>query len=269
MVTTRDPRFEATFFNFPNFKSQTMIYGNKFISRLGASYYNDPGNLPTQFGGALNINDAPVMRYAEVLLNWIEAKVELAANYGGTAVTQSDLDKSINAIRNRPLDAEAIAKGVSKTAPILLNALPHDPNRDVDVSTLRWEIRRERRMEFVFEHTRLLDIKRWKKISYMDNNKYPDTMYGCWVDFKNDIPSFLSSEYVNKLTVMQEDGTELVYAGRNGDDMAGFYKLEYVVARNSFNETKVYVLPVGLQEIKDYKDRGMMLTQHPCWEIDE
>ena len=266
MVTTRDPRFEATFFSFPILNSQTMIYGNKFISRLGASYYNDPGNLPTQFGGALNINDAPVMRYAEVLLNWIEAKVELAANYGGTAVTQSDLDKSINAIRNRPLDAEAIAKGVSKTAPILLNALPHDPNRDVDVSTLRWEIRRERRMEFVFEHTRLLDIKRWKKISYMDNNKYPDTMYGCWVDFKNDIPSFLSSEYVNKLTVMKEDGTELVYDGTNGDDMVGFYKLEYVVARNSFNENKVYVSPVGIQEIQDYKDRGMTLTQTPGWE---
>lgn len=266
MATTRDPRFEATFFNFPNFNSQTMLYADKFISRLGATYYNDPGNLPTHFGGALNVNDAPVMRYAEVLLNWIEAKAELAANYGGAAVTQSDIDKSINAIRNRPLDAEAIANGVSKTAPMQLSALPDDPNRDGDVSSLLWEIRRERRMEFVFEHTRLLDIKRWKKISYMDNNKYPDTMYGTWVNFKEDVPSYLSAEYENKLTVMKEDGTEVVYDGTNGDDMVGFYKLDLVVARNSFDENKVYVSPVGTQEIQDYKDRGMTLTQTTGWE---
>jgi hypothetical protein len=39
---------------------------------------------------------------------------------GGPTVTQADLDKSVNAIRNRPLDAAAIAKGVVKTAPLLL-----------------------------------------------------------------------------------------------------------------------------------------------------
>lgn len=261
MAKTRDPRFEATFYTFPLSKSSTMVYADKFISRTGASYYANQGNLPTQWGSSLNVNDAPVVRYAEVLLNWIEAKAEL--NEGG--VTQNDIDLSINAIRNRPLDAEATANGVTKTASMQLASLPDDPDRDSDVSALLWEIRRERRMEFLFEHTRLLDIKRWKKISYMDNNRYPDTMFGSWVDFPNDLPNYLSSAYINKLTVRKADGTEVVYNGSNGSDMVGFYKIENVVARNSFDESKMYVSPVGLQEIQDYVDRGMKLTQTADW----
>ena len=53
-----------------------------------------------------------------------------------------------------------------------------DPNRDPEVSPLLWEIRRERRMEFVFEYSRLLDIKRWKKLDYMNNEKYPNREMG-------------------------------------------------------------------------------------------
>ena len=65
------------------------------------------------------------------------------------------------------LDAVATGKGITQTASLMLNAIPDDPDRDSDVSALIWEIRRERRMEFVYEHTRLLDIKRWNKIDYM------------------------------------------------------------------------------------------------------
>jgi hypothetical protein len=40
-------------------------------------------------------HDAPLLRYAEVLLNLAEAKAEL-----GT-ITQSDLDRTVNVIRDR------------------------------------------------------------------------------------------------------------------------------------------------------------------------
>ena len=81
---------------------------------------------------------------------------------GEAAVTQGDIDISINAIRNRDLDVEAIAKGVQKTAPMKLADITEAfaPDRDADVPALIWEIRRERRMEFVYEHTRLADIRR-------------------------------------------------------------------------------------------------------------
>jgi len=64
-----------------------------------------------------------------------------------------------------------------KNAPLILATLYDDPDRDSDVPALIWEIRRERRMEFVFEHTRLMDIKRWNKISYMKNTD-PDNLLG-------------------------------------------------------------------------------------------
>jgi len=115
------------------------------------------------YGSNTNTNDDPVRRLAEVGGNGIEAKAE-RATMGGAVVTQADIDASINAIRQRPVDDVAIEKGITQTAPLLLSALPDDPARDADVPALIWEIRRERRTEFVYEHSRLLDIKRWNKI---------------------------------------------------------------------------------------------------------
>lgn len=265
MAKTRDPRFEATFFNFPLKKSQTMVYADKFISREGAAYWNNVANRPNKYGGALNENDAPIVRYAEVLLNWIEAKAELAESYGGASVTQNDVNRSINAIRDRPLDDVAIANGATKTTHLSVAAVPDDPNRDSDVPKLIWEIRRERRMEFVFEHTRLLDIKRWKKIDYMNNKKYPDTMFGAWVNFPVDIPDYLVTENVGTLVVRKTDGTEVTYNGSNGADMVGFYKVANVLPREDFTD-RVYLSPVGVQEIQGYKNNGgYTLTQTVNW----
>src|SRR5690606_26697311 len=99
------------------------------------------------------------------------------------AVAQSDINLSINEIRDRPLAQEAIDRDVTKTAPLSLAALPVDPSRDPEVSPLLWEIRRERRMEFAFETFRLADLKRWSKLEYMDNSLNTDLLSGGWVDF--------------------------------------------------------------------------------------
>ncbi|MDR0824667.1 MAG: RagB/SusD family nutrient uptake outer membrane protein [Prevotella sp.] len=270
LAKTRDPRFESTFFDVVRDQSSTMIYANKFIDRKGTTYINIAGSPPPEYGSNTNYNDAPCVRLAEVVLNWIEAKQILAENFSGAAVTQGDLDKSINAIRNRPLDAEAIAKGVKKTDPLQLTALPNDPARDADVSPLMWEIRRERRMEFVFEHTRLLDIKRWGKIlDYMDNTKYPDSMFGPWVDFPAEFPEALTGVKAtankNVLKVRKADGTIVTFDGTNGADMVGFFQVKNAKARNAFG-SEVYLSPVPKNLIQDYIDHGFTLTQTPGWE---
>ena len=180
-------------------------------------------------------------------------------------MTQDDIDKSINAIRSRPLDAEAKANGVTQTASLQLSSLPEDPEKDEDVSKLLWEIRRERRMEFVYEHTRLLDIKRWKKLSYMDNRKYPDTMYGAWVNFPKDVPSYLDKSHVGILTVRNAEGQDVVYDGNNNEAMVGFYKVAKVEPRDVFDEEKSYVSPVGVLDIQQYTDHGFKLTQTKAW----
>ncbi len=260
MVATRDPRFEATFWDAPKKESATLLYAYKFIDREGVKLY--PGPYPAKYGSNTNTNDAPVIRLAEVVLNWIEAKAELAT-VGGTPVAQADIDASINAIRNRPLDATATAKGIKKTAPLSLAALPDDPDRDADVPVLIWEIRRERRMEFVFEHSRLLDIKRWKKINYMANTD-PDNLLGLWVDFQVEYPEWLVKAKEGKLKVKKEDGTIVTYNGTNKTDMVGYYIPENVSNRDAFTE-RVYLAPVGNTQISEYIDKGFTLTQTPGW----
>ncbi len=261
LIVTRDPRFEATFWDLPRSQSATLLYSDKFIDRTGPTFAG--GSYPAQYGSNTNTNDAPVLRLAEVVLNWVEAKAELET-MGGAAVTQEDIDASINAIRNRPLDQAAVAKGVVKTAPLLLAALPDDPNRDPTVPKLLWEIRRERRMEFVFEHTRLLDIKRWKKIEYMDGATNHDILLGPWIDFQTEFPTFLVASKVNKLKVEKMDGTVVTYTGSNAADMVGFYVPENISNRDPFTE-RVYVAPVGENEISQYLEKGYTLTQTTGW----
>lgn len=261
LIVTRDPRFEATFWDVPRSQSSTLLYSDKFIDRVGPTFAGS--TYPAIYGSNTNTNDAPVMRLAEVVLNWIEAKAELES-MGSAAITQADLDASINAIRNRPLDQAAIDKGVVKTAPMILGAIPDDPDRDPTVPPLLWEIRRERRMEFIFEHTRLLDIKRWKKIEYMDAAVNPDLLLGPWVNFQTEFPEWLVPAKENILKVQKADATIVTYNGANAADMVGFYIPDNASNRDPFTD-RVYVAPVGNNEISQYGERGYKLTQTPGW----
>lgn len=262
LVKTRDPRFEASFIDKVNANSATLLYGYKFASREAITYIGK--SYPATWGSNTNTSDAPIMREAEVVLNWIEAKAVLAQYYGGPAIAQADIDKSINAIRNRPLDDAATAKGVKKTAPLLLSALPDDPTRDADVPSLIWEIRRERRMEFVFEHTRLLDLKRWKKLTNMNYSTNPDYFLGPWVNVQAEIPTYLTAANINKVRVKLADGTIVTYNGSNASAMVGFWLVENVQNRLAFTD-KSYLAPVGQSQMTQYSEKGFKLTQTAGW----
>lgn len=84
-------------------------------------------------------NDLVLLRFAEVLLTYAEAKIEL------DQIDASVYD-AINQVRQRP--------GVMMKA---LTAVDHPDQR-----TLRDAVRRERRVEFPMEDNRLFDIRRWK-----------------------------------------------------------------------------------------------------------
>ncbi len=269
MITTRDSRFEATFYSKPSpLNKGSFYYITKFLPRdIEKRTQVELKGMPADFVGDKNETDAPVLRYAEVLLNWIEAKAELAT-LGGTAVTQSDLTKTINKIRLRPLAQEAIDRGVTKTAPLMLTALPADPNRDPAVSALLWEIRRERRMEFAFEIFRLADLKRWSKLAYMDNSLNTDLLAGGWVDFPAQFPDLLKPGNAGKIAVESLSGTTTVYAGTNNASMVGFYRNPVNTPRLPFlNQANVnpYLAPIGLVQIDDYTARGYKLLQTQGW----
>lgn len=262
LVKTRDPRFEATFMDRAHGRSSSMLYSYKFASRDAISFYGS--TYPSQWSSNFNTNDAPIMRLAEVVLNWIEAKAILAEYHGSSAILQTDIDKSINAIRSRPLDANAIDKGVQKTAPLSLASIPADPMRDNDVSPLIWEIRRERRMEFVYEHSRLLDLKRWKKMHYMNFDNNPDHYLGLWIDIPKEAPDFLASNYINNLKVKDASGNVKVYNGNNAEEMIGYFMIEDARNRNPFGD-EVYCAPIGQAQIIEYQEQGFKLTQTANW----
>lgn len=140
---------------------------------------------------------------------------------------------------------------------------------DYEVDPLIWEIRRERRMEFFFEHSRLLDLKRWKKLHYMDNSKYPDTKLGLWVNLKKEVPSYLDKNkdgtWPKRQVVTTENGIPINYDGTNGDDLVGFYVPLNASNRDGFTD-RSYCAPIGRAQINQYKERGFTLTQTKGWE---
>lgn len=256
MGKTCDPRFEASISDLPVQSSSTLVYQCKFIDRAAWNMSNKERGVQAIYQSNTNTNDAPVIRYAEVLLNWIEAKAELANN-GGAAVTQNDIDRSINVLRDRPLDEVAKSKGLKNTVHMQLAEIndSFDRDRDADVDPLVWEIRRERRLELVFEHSRILDLRRWHKLDYMDNEAHPETMRGPWVDFANDTykgpgkptdadGQVAISGLLKKGSTQVEtlDGTIVTYDGTNIDKMVGFYLPTAVKPRNAFYE-RSYLSP--------------------------
>ena len=150
----------------------TFNVGLGYLDQNGLTLAN-PGSV-AMYGSNTNTNDAPIIRYAEVLLYWVEAKAELGA------VTQDDLDKSVNQLRRRPLDATAEAKGIKNTPDMVLADITadFDPARDPDVSPILWEIRRERRMEFVYEYShryqKVMSFRAKRRISSTSSRCYRD-----------------------------------------------------------------------------------------------
>lgn len=262
LVLSRDPRFFDSFYDKVNKYSSSMIYSHKFASREALDYFYKTNDQLAEWKGMYNYNDAPIMRLGEVVLNWIEAKAVLAEMNVGT-VSQADIDASINAIRNRPLNSAAQAAGVKKTAALQLSAIPDDPDRDSDVSALIWEIRRERRMELFHEGNRIKDLRRWYKLDYMDYDMNPDKYLGPWVNFPEEEPQFMKDK-VNVLKVQDADGNMYTYRGDNPEEMVGFYCVRNAVNREIFF-SRSYMRPIGQQQIDDYKMRGYKLTQTVNW----
>ncbi len=268
MIKTRDPRLEATFYDNPTPRNRASYwYVNKFVPRSVAASVAAGNTPPPEFSSNRNVTDYPVFRYAEALLNWIESKAELST-LGGSAVTQDDINRSINKIRNRPIAAEAVAMGVKKTAAMDIDNLPNDPERDPAVPALIWEIRRERRMEFAFEYSRYEDLKRWKKLNYMDTDANPELLSGGWVNFPTELPSELVPAKVGQIGVVAANGTFTVYSGTNSALMRGFFRAPNTNGRRPFLNiagVNPYLAPVGRNQIEDYESKGYVLAQTEGW----
>ena len=151
----------------------TSIAVNQCPTGYMASKFRDP--VPAQNEANQTTYDWYVFRYAEVLLNNAEAKAEL-----GT-ITQQDLDKTINQLRARLDEPDNFVMGRLTMNPPVdpLATVNGRPRYGYTISSLLYEIRRERRIELAFEGFRWDDIVRWKAGKLIEN---PKTMLGLTVN---------------------------------------------------------------------------------------
>lgn len=179
-----------------------------------------------------NDTDAPLFWYAEVLLNYAEACAELD-QLGAYTISQADLDNSINKLRDRAGVPHLQLNGVQGVA---VNGTPYtDTKKDADVTSLVWEIRRERRVELMMDGFRYQDILRWKKGYYMDSEKNPDIFLGAKVP---------------------DNGKVL----RNADGYIMPYKAG---TKRTFIDPRHYLSPIPTGQIALYPEGG--LVQNPGW----
>ena len=153
-VRNRDPRLAQTILA-PGYvqSGETSETKNQLLSYTGYQPIKFVG--PKAYDGASkSVVDWALFRSAEVYLNFAEAKAEL-----GT-LTQSDLDQSINKIRDRVHMPHLLLEQANQLPDALL--LKYYPNVTKGENTgVILEIRRERTIELAMEGFRQWDLLRW------------------------------------------------------------------------------------------------------------
>lgn len=248
VMTDRDPRLSQTVtpdIRLTGVNSNASTSGYAVLKFLNETVKNEP-----EGSGSLNQTDAPVIRFGEVLVNYAEAAAELGN------ISQSDLDMSINVLRNRA-GVNMPKLEVSGQSALVGGVAINDPERDPTVSAILWEIRRERRVELMMEGFRYNDLRRWKKLPTMDTNNNPKINLGAWIN-KDDYKDANGKLLVENLTVVNGPTNRIGY-------IKPAFKPE---TQRIFTGEKVYLNPLPKDQIRLYKDQGVDLKQNPGWETE-
>ena len=259
-VKNRDPRLQQTVL-CPNYiqKGETTVTANDLTAYCGYRPIKFVGTKDHD-GAAKSTSDWPLMRAAEVYLNYAEAKAEL-----GT-LKQEDLDISINKIRERAKMPDLnLTDANSNPDPYLAACYPNveqGTNKGVIL-----EIRRERTIELVMEGLRQWDLFRWKEGKLMFNHYVP--YYGIYVpgvgtydmdgDGKPDLEIYettATSQCDNKKKLDKD----IYLSNGTSGYIIGFPKVTY---GKDWKEGRDYLWPIPADQ--RVLTQGI-LTQNPGWE---
>lgn len=252
----RDPRIYQTL-AYPGWELvNTMTYATGagiYVQELNknfSGYHQIKGFINNKDENYYVGIDFPVIRYAEVLLTYAEAKAELGE------LTQDVLDQTVNLLRDRagmphlqmnpPID------------PVMAEAFP-------GIGSTLLEIRRERRVELAFEGFRFDDLMRWHAGKLLEHE--PEGLYFpslgkfdltgdgiediCLIPSSQSIPAEEDKE-TNAL------GEKLVYyrAGTIDDQNATVYlsdgdhgTIQTIKDMGTFQEPKFYYRPIPRHEM--------------------
>jgi len=275
LIAARDPRMDQTLYspargNFADYDAQFtplvvenqtkgpyMDLLNSYTGRGGYKVFKGMRNHYVDKWG--DNQDELMIRYAEALLNYAEAKAIL-----GT-VTQDDIDKTVNVIRDRVgmvhlnmAEANAwsitysVSEGYDPTAANILN-----------------EIRRERRVELILENYRRTDLKRWAIYEDVVNGYKPvGAYYQEFEDFWNNDSLVLAAGYAeSQLPALKLD------LGNNIDVTGEFINplwknADFTEAGRGYyiDPGRDYLKAIPKTEIDFYESEGgVTLEQNPGW----
>lgn len=264
-MTDRDPRLAQSIRTpgYTRIGQTTVLAPDLSVSVTGyqpIKFVQDP----KASGGNVDRNerstcDLPVYRYAEVLLNYAEAKAELGN------LTQADLEKSINLIRQRAgmpnLDMNAANANPDR---YLSGPETGYPNVSGANKGVILEIRRERAIELNQEGFRFDDLVRWKAGYCINQSTYGmyfpgPGAYDLSGDGQADVTLYANGTPKPVVTsgVAYEIGNEIILSGGN----KGYIYYHKNIERTAFDEGRDYLYPIPINE----RSLNHNLTQNPGW----
>jgi hypothetical protein len=253
-VKDRDPRLAQTVLcpgyvqvgaNSTTKNALNALTGYQPIKFVNAAAYD---------GSNKSYTDFPLFRTAEVYLNFAEAKAEL-----GT-LTQADLDKSINKLRDRVnMPHLNLSDANSNKDPLMVEYYPNVTQSENTGVIL--EIRRERTIELTMEGFRLWDIIRWK-----EGQQLTKPFYGCY--FPSEGEYDMDDDGVNDLLLYSGDkgsfkgtakalGKDVILTDNTSGNIHALKTIEV-----TWDEGRDYLWPIPASE---RVLSGGALTQNPGW----
>lgn len=149
----RDPRMRQTFMTPGFVRADKVEPCRPKLTMGGYPQVKFSPRAVDQITWNSSYTDLPLIRYAEVLLMYAEAKAELGE------LTQDDVDRTVNLLRDRVgMPRASLAGWLSNIDPVQANRYP---NVSSSQKGAVYEIRRERRIELACEGFRYGDLRRW------------------------------------------------------------------------------------------------------------
>lgn len=254
--TGRDPRLSQTF-AAPGFE---LIYSGTYAQFPGlyvqqllknfTGYHQVKGFVNSIDPATQADRDVPVLRFAETLLIYAEARAELGE------LTQGDLDMTVNDLRDRAgMPSMTMAPAIDAVQD---TRYPNVSGQKAEIL----EIRRERRVELALEGYRHDDIMRWKAGKLLEAEPvglyFPGLgNYDLNGDSEDDIKLIDVSESVPAIKEQNGLGVDLLYykAGAVGTAAGVFLEngtsgnVVSIVERGTFVEPKYYYRPVPQTQV--------------------
>ena len=204
---------------YEGMKGQETVAENTVSTGYGILKFDEP-ETEGKYRQATNGNstDGPIFWLAEIVLNAAEAYAELG--------NQAQAEKYVNMLRARAGMPNLKLQG--------------DAKNNMGVSDLIWEVRRERRVELMFDlNDRYWSLIRWHQLDKLDTQKYPEQTQGAWIEKGWPI----------------DDKSVVLTEGDHG-------YIECRTADHRVFEDKHYLAPIPQGQI----DLNPNLTQNPGWE---